>query len=72
MGNVTCGLTGDKTGGHNAPSPLMLQDSGLSSGQSPVTQDCPHSSDLSQRHPGICLSKKTQDDQAKNKSRYEC
>ena len=37
MGKVTCGLTGDKRGGHNTPSPLMLHDSGLSSGQSHLT-----------------------------------
>lgn len=42
MGKVTCGLTGDETGGHSSPSPLMLQDSGLSSGQSHPTQDGPH------------------------------
>ena len=45
MGKVTCGLTGDEKGGHNTPSPLMLQDSGLSSGQSHLMQNCPHSSD---------------------------
>ena len=34
MANLTGGLTGHVTGGHNTPSQVILQDCGISSGQS--------------------------------------